>query len=95
MKIFLYVLIFSYACSKKEESIEVSYDHNGKMVLLCSVRDAEGRGPYEPIKRVNEAQCERLISQKCRKKKYKQIHRNGGHFARGKFGKKILIGTCP
>ena len=88
------VLIF-IACSKDVKEQEVTYDQYGNQTHECSIRDAKGYGPYEPLGRVSDRECKSLISKLCNKKKYKQVHKHKGHFARGKFKDKIMIGTCP
>lgn len=87
-------LLFS-SCNKEEKPQRPTFDRYGVETKDCSIRQADGMGPYEPLGRYTSHKCFLEISKLCNKKKYKQIHRTKGHFARGKFGKRIKIGICP
>jgi hypothetical protein len=92
--ILLLILGFATSCSKEAKPKKVTFDYNGKETKECTIRAGDGRGPYLPLGRMNERECYRKISKKCKDKKFKQVHRREGHFARGKFGSKIMIGLC-
>mgnify|MGYP003995869045 FL=1 len=91
---FLVFCLLPISCSKKKEPIKPTFDQNGKETKECSVRAGNGRGGYQPLGRMNERDCHRIVSQYCKKPKYQQVHRRKGFFARGKFGSVIMIGTC-
>ena len=83
------------SCSKEKSFQPSTFDHSGKETKECSVRSADGRGPYISLGRMSERECSQNISRKCADKQFKQVHKRKGHFARGKFGSKITIGLCP
>ncbi|WP_127715919.1 hypothetical protein [Halobacteriovorax sp. HLS] len=87
-------LLLLSSCSK-EAPKEIEYDSSGRIIEECSIRNADGRGPYHSIGRTHEIECIRKISKLCNESRYKQVHKTKGHFARGKFGTRITIGTCP
>lgn len=93
--ILIFILCFSISCKKEAKIEKPIYDRYGNITKECSVRVGDGNGPYEPLGRMSSRECNKVISKYCTKTKYKQIHRHKGHFARGKFGKKIMIGLCP
>ncbi|OUR99581.1 hypothetical protein A9Q84_00745 [Halobacteriovorax marinus] len=99
MKLLKYLLLFQtillIGCSKKKVQENATFDRRGKPTKLCSIRAGDGRGPYKPLGRLNERECKKSISKLCNEELYKQIHRTKGHFARGKYGERIMIGTCP
>jgi hypothetical protein len=86
-------LTFSSSCSK--EKVIAVYDSQGIEIRDCGIRAADGRGPYELIGKYHLKRCQKEVAKLCNKKKFKQVHKTKGHFARGKFGEKIVIGTCP
>jgi len=96
LRVILVLTIFSLVgCTKSIVQDKPTFDSLGKPTKICGIRAGDGRGPYEPLGRLSEDKCKREISKLCKKAKYKQIHRTKGHFARGKFGERIMIGTCP
>ena len=88
----IFILI---SCSKENSKVHKTYNLYGIETKECRIRNADGSGPYELIGKYTEEDCKKQISEKCNLSKYKQVHRNKGHFARGKFGETIMIGTCP
>ena len=94
LSIYLLLSVFVLSCSKEAPRIP-TYNKHGIQTKECSIRDAKGRGPYEPLGLMIEEKCFQRISKLCSQIKFKQIHRTKGHFARGKFGKRIKIGLCP
>jgi len=89
------IISLLFSSCKKDPGEAVSYDSDGKELKECGVRAADGRGPYDLIGKMNKEDCDYNVSLKCKELKYRQIHRIKGHFARGKFGERIVIGTCP
>jgi hypothetical protein len=93
--VFVSILIILIGCNDDKVSNEKpTYDSAGQETKECRVRAADGSGPYNYLGRFTVRKCERAISDVCKKTKYKQRHKDGGYFARGKFGYKILIGVC-
>ena len=89
-----FLLILAPGC-KKDEPKKKTFNRRGKETKQCGIRRGDGRGPYEPLGVVTSKACLKLISGYCNEDKFKQVHRSGGHFARGKFGDRIMIGSCP
>ncbi len=89
------VSVFLLSCSKSKQAPVVQFDSSGRELKECSIRNGDGRGPYNLIGIMNEKDCKKKISALCLEDRYKQIHKTKGHFARGKFGDRITIGTCP
>lgn len=89
----LLINVFS-SCKGDVKPRVPTFDSYGNETMPCSVRDAKGHGPYVELGVFSKRVCRSKISLKCREVKYKQKHKRKGYFARGKFGDKILIGTC-
>ncbi len=96
-KIYFICLILNFitSCSETDIPKKITFDQNGNETKECTVRAADGRGSYLPLGVMSERVCYQKISKKCREVKFKQVHKRKGHFARGKFGNKIMIGLCP